>query len=144
MISLARYCGRESGDEKVLRILGVARFDPASQENAVPGLKNSCRLPLHFSFTNDLGTSASAFDSKKEADYYCELKLKLQSNIIKGFCLQPTFILAPGLKYKADFIVFNSDNTYDVIDVKGFKTKEYIAKKKVFEDKYNLKITEIE
>ncbi|MBR3249850.1 MAG: DUF1064 domain-containing protein [Clostridia bacterium] len=31
-----------------------------------------------------------------------------------------------------------SDNTYDVIDVKGFKTKEYIAKKKVFEDKYAL------
>ena len=55
------------GDENVLRILGIARFGPASQENAVPGLKNSCRLPLHFSFTNDLGTSASAFDSKKEA-----------------------------------------------------------------------------
>ena len=31
----------------------------------------------------------------------------------------------------------------EVIDVKGFKTKEYIAKKKVFEDKFNLKITEI-
>ncbi|EGX98248.1 hypothetical protein ANHS_1173 [Ligilactobacillus ruminis ATCC 25644] len=46
--------------------MGVARFDPASQENAVPGLKNSCRLPLHFSFTNALGTWVSAFDSKKE------------------------------------------------------------------------------
>ena len=68
VISLARYCGRESGDENVLRILEVARFDPASQENAVSGFKNSCRLPLHFSFTNDLGTLASAFDSKKE-DY---------------------------------------------------------------------------
>ena len=31
-----------------------------------------------------------------------------------------------------------------IIDVKGVKTKEYIAKKKVFEDKFNLKITEIE
>ena len=72
------------------------------------------------------------------------LKLRLKCNDIKGFCLQPTFILAPGLKYKADFIVFNNDGTYDVIDVKGFKTKEYIAKKKVFEDKYNLKLTEIE
>ena len=47
------------------------------------------------------------FDSQKEADYYCELKLKLKANEIKGFCLQPTF------------------------------------KKKVFEDKFNLKITEI-
>ena len=33
--------------------------------------------------------------------------------------------------------------SYDVIDVKGIRTKEYITKKKVFEDKYNMKITEI-
>ena len=84
------------------------------------------------------------FDSLKEAEYYQDLKVRLKANDIKGFCLQPTFMLAPGLKYKADFITFNNDGTYDVIDVKGFKTKEYIAKKKVFEDKYNLKITEIE
>lgn len=83
------------------------------------------------------------FDSQKEADYYCELKLRLQSEDIKGFCLQPIFILVQGLKYKADFIVFNNDNTTEIVDVKGFKTKEYIAKKKVFEDKYNLKIKEI-
>ena len=72
-----------------------------------------------------------------------KLKIKLQAKEINGFCLQPTFILAPGLKYKADFIVFHIDNSTEVVDVKGFKTKEYIAKKKVFEDKFNLKITEI-
>lgn len=83
------------------------------------------------------------FDSQKEAEYYCELKLRLQSGDIKGFCLQPTFVLAPGLKYKADFIIFNNNDTSEVIDVKGFKTKEYITKKKVFEDKYNLKIKEV-
>ncbi len=83
------------------------------------------------------------FDSKKEADYYCNLKLRLQGGDIKGFCLQPIFILAPGLKYKADFIIFNNDGTSEVIDVKGIKTKEYITKKKVFEDKYNLKIKEV-
>lgn len=48
-----------------------------------------------------------------------------------------------GLKYKADFIVFYTDGSYEVIDVKGLKTKEYIAKKKVFEDKYNMKIKEV-
>ena len=83
------------------------------------------------------------FDSKKEAEYYQELKLRLQSGDIKGFCLQPIFVLAPGLKYKADFIVFYNDGTSEIIDTKGFKTKEYIAKKKVFEDKFNLKIKEI-
>lgn len=83
------------------------------------------------------------FDSKKEADYYQELKIRMQCGDIRGFCLQPTFILAPGLKYKADFIVFNNDETTEIVDTKGFKTKEYIAKKKVFEDKFNLKIIEI-
>ena len=82
------------------------------------------------------------FDSQKEADYYCELKLRLQAKEIRGFCLQPIFVLADGLKYKADFIVFNNDGTSEIIDVKGFKTKEYKIKKKVFEDKYNLKIKE--
>lgn len=93
--------------------------------------------------SNKISIDGHTFDSQKEANYYCELKIKLQAKEINGFCLQPTFILAPGLKYKADFIVFNKDNSTQVIDVKGFKTKEYIAKKKVFEDKYNLKITEI-
>lgn len=83
------------------------------------------------------------FDSKKEADYYMELKLKLMAGEIKGFCLQPTFILAAGLKYKADFIVFNNNDTSEIIDIKGFKTKEYITKKKIFEDKYKLKIIEL-
>ena len=53
-------------------------------------------------------------------------------------------MLAPSLKYKADFIVFHKDGSSEVIDVKGVKTKEYIVKKKVFEDKFNLRITEIE
>lgn len=92
---------------------------------------------------NKTSIDGHTFDSQKEADYYCQLKLRLQAKEINGFCLQPTFMLAPGLKYKADFIVFNTDNSYDVIDVKGVRTKEYITKKKVFEDKYNMKIIEI-
>jgi len=84
-----------------------------------------------------------SFDSLKEANYYEELKLRLRAKEIRGFCIQPTFILAPNLKYKADFIVFNNDGTTEIIDVKGMKTKEYIVKKKVFEDKFNLKIKEV-
>ncbi len=83
------------------------------------------------------------FDSKKEAEYYQELKLKLMAGAVKGFCLQPVFILAPDLKYKADFIVFSEDGTYEIIDVKGFRTKEYKVKKKVFEDKFDLEIKEV-
>ena len=83
------------------------------------------------------------FDSQKEANYYEQLKLRLKAGEIRGFCLQPIFILAPNLKYKSDFIIFNNDGTSEIIDVKGFKTKEYQVKKKVFEDKFNLKIWEV-
>ena len=93
---------------------------------------------------NKVSVDGHTFDSQKEATYYNELKLRLQAKEINGFCLQPTFMLAPSLKYKADFIVFHKDGSSEVIDVKGFKTKEYIAKKKVFEDKFNLKITVFE
>lgn len=79
---------------------------------------------------NKFSIDGHTFDSQKEADYYCELKLRLQGKEINGFCLQPTFILAPKLKYKADFIVFHKDNSTEIIDVKGVKTKEYIAKKR--------------
>ena len=84
-----------------------------------------------------------SFDSQKEADYYCELKLRLAAGEIKGFCRQAQFILALYLRYKADFIVFNNDGTSEIIYVKGFKTDVYKAKKKVFEDKFNLKIKEV-
>ena len=84
-----------------------------------------------------------SFDSQKEADYYRELKLRLYAKEIKGFCRQAEFILAPNLRYKADFIVFNNDGTTEIIDVKGFKTQVYKDKKKVFEDKFNLKIKEV-
>ena len=83
------------------------------------------------------------FDSQKEADYYCELKLRLQAGEIKAFCRQAEFILAPNLRYKADFIVFNTNLPVEVIDVKGFKTDVYKVKKKVFEDKFNLRIKEV-
>lgn len=83
------------------------------------------------------------FDSQKEADYYCELKFRLQAKEIKGFCRQAEFVLAPNLRYRADFIVFNNDGTSEIIDVKGFKTQVYKDKKKVFEDKFNLKIKEV-
>lgn len=70
------------------------------------------------------------FDSIKEANYYEELKLLLKAGEIKGFCIQPTFILAPNLKYKADFIVFNNDGTSEIIDVKRNENKRVYSKEK--------------
>ena len=92
---------------------------------------------------NKVEVDGIKFDSKKEADFYNELKLRLSAGDIKGFCRQAEFILANNTRYKADFIVFNNDGTSDVIDVKGFKTDVYKLKKKLFEDKFKLKIKEV-
>ena len=38
---------------------------------------------------NKTSVDGHTFDSKKEAEYYCNLKMRLQAHDIKGFCLQP-------------------------------------------------------
>lgn len=82
------------------------------------------------------------FDSAKEADYYCQLKILQKAGQVIKIELQPKFELQEGFTsqfgkerpiiYKADFKVFYKDGHIEVVDVKGFKTKEYNIKRKVF------------
>ena len=86
------------------------------------------------------------FDSKKEAEYYCELKLRKRAGDIKDFELQPKFVLQKGFRkngkairpitYMADFKVYHTDGTVEIIDVKGFITKEFRIKQKLFDHQY--------
>lgn len=86
------------------------------------------------------------FDSKKERDFYCGLKMLQQSGEVEDIRCQVTYELQPkfkhngetvrAIKYIADFVVTNSDGSVDVFDVKGFKTKEYLLKKKMLLYKY--------
>ena len=79
------------------------------------------------------------FDSQKEANYYCDLKLLKKAGQIKDFELQPEFVLLTpeddhvtgrGIKYRADFKIINNDETVEIVDVKGYKTNIYKLKKK--------------
>lgn len=96
------------------------------------------------------------FDSQLEARRYCELKILQKAGKIRDLKLQPSYELIPafenrsGVKhrrtlYRADFEYFDIEKGRTIIeDTKGFKTKEYILKKKLFE--YNnpwLEIIEI-
>lgn len=83
------------------------------------------------------------FDSKKEARKYQELKLLKRAGEIKDFELQPEFVLLEGfqdlngtwhrpIKYRADFRVTYPDGRVVVIDTKGYRTKDYAIKKKMF------------
>jgi hypothetical protein len=88
------------------------------------------------------------FDSKKEADYYCDLKLMLKYGFILGFSIQCKFILQEGdekikpICYIADFVVFYKDRTV-IIDTKGVRTDVYKLKKKMFEKRFGMKIIEV-
>lgn len=86
------------------------------------------------------------FDSKREASYYNELKLRQRIGEIAEIELQPKFVLQPGFKrngkkilpitYKADFKVTYPDGRVQVIDVKGMLTQQYILRKKMLLFKY--------
>ena len=83
------------------------------------------------------------FDSKKEAKYYIELKLRIKSGEVIFFLRQVPFDLPGKVKYRIDFQEFHSDGTVHFVDVKGKKTDMYIAKKKIVEALYPIEIEEV-
>jgi len=91
------------------------------------------------------------FDSKKEAEYYRQLKLRLRSKDIKTFARQVPFVLneADGTKpviLIIDFVVWENDGTVHIQDIKAseyFKTDVYKVKKRLFESQSGLRIEEI-
>jgi len=83
------------------------------------------------------------FDSKKEAAYYSQLCAARNGGPVLFFLRQVPFHIPGGVRYVVDFQVFYTDGTVAFIDVKGFKTPEYIAKKKIVEALYPITIREV-
>lgn len=83
------------------------------------------------------------FDSEGERDHYIELELRQRAGDIQdlktqvSFEIQPAFTDSKGkriraITYKADFVYYDlKDKRTHVEDFKGFKTKEYLLKKKL-------------
>lgn len=94
------------------------------------------------------------FASKKEANRYLELKLLLRAGKISDLQMQVPFVLIEShrrrdgkmemkCKYVADFVYdIVATKEHVVEDVKGFRTKEYILKRKMMWDKYGIEIKE--
>lgn len=94
------------------------------------------------------------FDSKKEANRYQELVLLEKAGVIKNLSRQVKFVLIPSQRdesgkvierecsYKADFVYTDGGETV-VEDVKGYRTKEYIIKRKLLLYQYGIKIREV-
>lgn len=80
------------------------------------------------------------FPSRLERRYYDQLKIRQASGEVVFFLCQVPFDVGGGVKYVCDFQVFLSDGTVEFIDTKGRDTALSIAKRKIVEDKYPLKI----
>lgn len=95
------------------------------------------------------------FDSKKEANRYQELLLLEKAGVIKNLSRQVKFVLIPSQRdengkvierecsYKADFMYHDEAGETIVEDVKGFRTKEYIVKRKLMLYQYGIRIREV-
>lgn len=93
------------------------------------------------------------FDSKAEMNRWEELSLMEKEGLIEALERQKRYVLIPSqyidgkcverpCTYKADF-VYIKDGQVIVEDVKGFKTKEYIIKRKLMLKKYGIRIKEV-
>ena len=93
------------------------------------------------------------FDSKKEAEFYAELKLRERAGEISHLRLQPRYLLQEAFKhegkqyremeYVADF-EYIENGVIVVVDVKGFRTAVYMIKRKLFLYRYGDKVKFIE
>lgn len=105
------------------------------------------------------------FDSKKEYNRYIELTLLSRSGAIKGLKRQVKFELIPAqyepdiinprgkvkkgklieraVSYVADFVYTDENGKTVVEDTKGFRTKDYIIKRKLLLYIHGIRIKEI-
>lgn len=80
------------------------------------------------------------FDSKKEARYYQELKLRQRAGEVIFFLRQVPFHLPGNVRYVVDFQEFHADGTVHFIDVKGVATDMFKTKKAQVEGLYPVEI----
>lgn len=97
------------------------------------------------------------FDSQKEANRYCELKILEKAGLIKGLERQKKFVLIPAhmegkkiiereCSYVADFVYLQNGDIV-VEDVKGYKGggayQVFTIKRKLMLEKYGIKVREV-
>ena len=83
------------------------------------------------------------FPSKKEAEYYDMLcMLRDTTGDVLFFLMQVPFHLPGNVKYVCDFQIFYKTGYVQFIDVKGVRTPQYKAKKKMVEAIYPVIIEE--
>ncbi|MBB4126244.1 hypothetical protein GGR77_001534 [Xanthomonas translucens] len=80
------------------------------------------------------------FDSKKEARYYEQLKLRQAGGEVHFWLRQVPVHLPGGTRYVIDFLVFLHSGAVQFVDVKGRETAVFKLKKREVEHHYPIRI----
>lgn len=130
----------------------IIRIDGEALTAAEYAQTRPLKQPKRSKFNNKITyVDGIKFDSKAEADRYCELKLMERAGLIKIIKLQPVFELQAAyidkaghkhraINYIADFMYLDLENREVIVeDVKGGKataTQAFKNKMKMFIEKY--------
>lgn len=98
--------------------------------------------------------SGEVFDSQREYDRWKELVLLVKAGQISNLSRQVKFELIPSQRigkrvverachYIADFVYIDKDGQLVVEDTKGFRTKDYILKRKMMLYIHGIQIREV-
>ena len=121
---------------------------PAAFEAGILTLAQRAKQPKKKNKYNNKKT-AGGFDSKREEARYHSLKLLERAGEISGLELQKRFELIPAqdgeraCHYIADFCYTDKHGVSYVEDVKGFKTPDYVIKRKLMLKVHGIKVIEI-
>lgn len=120
-----------------MRALFEGKSAPRPAEVDAPAVPGQKRLKYGNKITVVDGIR---FDSKKEASYYEQLKLRQRGGEVHFWLRQVPVHLPGGTKYVLDFVVFLKSGEVQFVDVKGRETKEFRIKKREVEHHYPFRI----
>ena len=142
----------------------LARMGPAAKKQVLDKLAGEQKKQKRSKYGNrKVVRDGIKFDSEREAARFTELKVLRAMGKIRDLRLQVNFTLVEGYKTiegkRIKPMVYRADFTYEratepdiagvvhwlreVEDAKGAKTKDYLLKKKLMQDKYGITIREV-
>lgn len=142
----------------------LARLGPAAQKQVLDKLAGVQKQKKRSKYGNrKVVRDGIKFDSEREAARFAELKVLRAMGKIRDLRLQANFTLVEGYTTidgeRIKPMVYREDFTYEraaepdcngtvywlreVEDAKGAKTKDYLLKKKLMQDKYNITVREV-
>ena len=142
----------------------LARLGPAAQKQVLDKLTGTQKQEKRSKYGNrKVVRDGIKFDSEREAARFSELKVLRAMRKIRDLRLQANFTLVEGyttiegkrikpMVYRADFTYERATEPdcngtvywlREVEDAKGAKTKDYMLKKKLMQDKFGITIREV-